>query len=113
MSSVCLAQVVALLSTVEASKLQPELLDECLEHLTDLLQDPCYEARRHGARLIPSLYGNWSDVQVLSDLLLLFGIPVLIVFTSSTSNVCFLKVPSNAVCRPSLTLSSPGCACTA
>ena len=94
MSSVCLAQVVALLSTVEASKLQPELLDECLEHLTDLLQDPCYEARRHGATLIPSLYGNWSDVQVLSDLLLLLACLFCLYLPSSTSNVYFLKVPS-------------------
>lgn len=61
-------QVVALLGTVEASKLQPELLDECLEKLADLLQDPCYDARRHGTTIIPTLYGKWSDEQVFLEL---------------------------------------------
>lgn len=61
----CAAQVVAMLSTVEVSKLQPELLDECLEHLANLLQDQSYAARRHGATIIPLLYGKWSDVQVV------------------------------------------------
>lgn len=54
-----------MLSTVEVSKLQPELLDECLEQLANLLQDQSYAARQRSATIIPLLYGKWSDVQVI------------------------------------------------
>ncbi|BDA48015.1 Serine-protein kinase ATM [Coccomyxa sp. Obi] len=59
--------VVTMLGTVEVSKLQPELLDECLEHLATLLQDQSYAARRRGASIIPLLFGKWSDVQAMFD----------------------------------------------
>ena len=56
-----------MLSTVEVSKMQPELLDECLEQLANLIQDQSYAARRCGATIIPLLYGKWSDVQVIPN----------------------------------------------
>ncbi len=61
----CSKQVVAMLSTVEVSKLYSELVNECLEQLANLLQDQSYAARRRGATIIPLLYGKWSDVQVI------------------------------------------------
>lgn len=49
----------------EVTKLSPELLDDCLAQLANLLQDHCYAARRHAATMIPLLYSEWSDAQVL------------------------------------------------
>ena len=52
-------QIVAMVTTMDISELQRRedgLLEDCLAHLEDSLQDPCYAARRHAALTVPSLY---------------------------------------------------------
>ena len=52
-------QIVAMVITMHIPELQRRedgLLEDCLAHLDDSLQDPCYAARRHAALTVPSLY---------------------------------------------------------
>ena len=52
-------QIVAMVTTLPVPELQRRedgLLEDCLAHLEDSLQDPCYAARRHAALTVPSLY---------------------------------------------------------
>ncbi len=52
-------QIVAMVATLDVSELQRRedgLLEDCLAHLEDSLQDPSYAARRHAALTVPSLY---------------------------------------------------------
>ena len=48
--------MVTSLDVSELQRREDGLLDDCLAHLEDSLQDPCYAARRHAALTVPSLY---------------------------------------------------------
>ena len=52
-------QIVAMVMTMHIPDLQQRedgLLEDCLGHLEDSLQDPCSAARRYAALILPSLY---------------------------------------------------------
>lgn len=57
-------QIVAMVMTMHIPDLQQRedgLLEDCLGHLEDSLQDPCYAARRYAALILPSLYVRLAD----------------------------------------------------
>ena len=57
-------QIVAMVMTMHIPDLQQRedgLLEDCLGHLEDSLQDPCSAARRYAALILPSLYVRLAD----------------------------------------------------